>query len=111
MSEGRSPERLCEAAACGRDLMAKPWSDVLVQRTVAALGEGQAAALGGDRTALHAVRGGDVDVDGLRPGLELLVRDLVDLRRAHRDPGLGELAGHSLLDPDVVGSGVARRVS
>ena len=24
MSEGRSPERLCGAAACGRDLMAKP---------------------------------------------------------------------------------------
>ena len=26
MSEGRSPERLCQAAACGRDLMAKPSS-------------------------------------------------------------------------------------
>jgi hypothetical protein len=25
MSEGRSPERLCGAAACGRDLMAKPF--------------------------------------------------------------------------------------
>ena len=36
-------------------------------------------------------------------GGELVVEDLVHLRRAHRDPGLGDLARHLRLEPDVVG--------
>jgi hypothetical protein len=52
-----------------------------------------------------------VDVDLGGAVLELLVGDLVDLRRAHRDPGLGDLARHLGLDADVVGRVVAGRVA
>ena len=41
----------------------------------------------------------------------LLLGDLIDLRRAHRDPGLGDLARDVRLDPDVVRRVVAGRVS
>src|SRR4051794_6312028 len=86
-------------------------SGLLVEGAVAALGQRQPAALGGDRTALDAVRSGHVDVDGLGAGLELVLRDLVDLRRAHRDPGLGDLLRDAVLDPHVVRGIVAGRIA
>ena len=51
MSEGRSPERLCGAAACGRDPMAKPVEcGMNAKRTERTADPGQPrGALGGDR--------------------------------------------------------------
>src|SRR4051794_32349632 len=57
----------------------------LIQRPVAALGRRQTPALGGDRTALHAVGVVDDHVD--RPLLGGVLGDLIDPRRAHPAPG------------------------
>src|SRR3954468_24468115 len=87
----------------------------LIIRPVAALGWRQAAALRGDGAALHAVRWRDLDVDAL--ALEVvrqaaavllqavldLVRERVDLCRAHVLPHDGQLDWHVLLNADVVG--------
>src|SRR3954453_3159487 len=80
-----------------------------VQRAVAALGRRQATALGGDRTALDAVRVIDDDVDG--PVFGRVLGDLVDARGAHPAPCLRQLARNALLYPDVVRGVVARRVA
>ena len=42
---------------------------------------------------------------------QLVLGDLVDLGRAHRDPGLGDLAGNVSLDADVVRGVVAGGVA
>src|SRR5207253_2197340 len=79
----------------------------------------QASALRGDGPALDAVRRRDLEVDG--PALESLapvrvqllehvVRELVDLRRAHVAPHERELERDLVLDSDVVRGVVARRV-
>src|SRR5689334_20526745 len=81
----------------------------LVNGTVAALGRGQAPALGGDRAALHAVGGVDDQVDHALRGRVL--RDLVDAGRAHPGPALGHLARDALLDADVRRGVVAGRVA
>src|SRR5215217_2708178 len=93
----------------------------LVVRPVAALGWRQAAALRRDGSALHAVRGGDLELHlalavelavavRLR-GLELLVGHLVDLRRAHVLPHQGDLERNLVLDAYVVRRVVAGRVA
>src|SRR6185295_18142171 len=84
---------------------------LLIKRAVAALGQRQPAALGGNRAALDAVGGGDVDVYLGGAVFELVLGDLVDLGRAHRDPGLGYLARDLGLDADVVGGVVAGGVA
>src|ERR1041384_2092897 len=81
---------------------------VLVQRAVAALGRRETAALGGDRSALDAVRVVDDHVDVALLGR--VVGDLVHAGRAHPLPGLRHLAGDVGLDPDVVRRVVAGRV-
>src|SRR4051794_882628 len=81
----------------------------LVQGPVAALGRRQAPALGRDRPTLHAVGVVDDHVDVALLGR--IVGDLVDPRRAHPAPRLGERPRHVLLHADVVGRVVARRVA
>jgi hypothetical protein len=61
---------------------------------------GQPAALGGDRAALDAVRRGDLD---LHIAVTCLVADLVDLRRAHSRPELGDLRRNVVAYAQVVG--------
>src|ERR671915_826493 len=82
----------------------------LVDRSVAALGRRQAPALGGDRAALDAVRWVDDQVD-VRRVLGRVLGQLVDAGRAHPRPRLGQLARDALLDADVAGRVVARRVA
>src|SRR5215218_1667976 len=82
---------------------------LLVQRTIPTLWCGEAPALGRDRAALHAVGVVDDHVDVARLGR--VVGDLVHAGRAHPLPGLGDLARHVLLDPDVVRGVVARGVA
>src|SRR5687767_3163830 len=96
---------------------ARPWPcrdptalRLLVVRAFAALGRREAAALGGDRPTLHAVRGRYLEVDDLL-GVELavallqlledLLGHLVHLRRAHLLPHERELERHLALDADV----------
>src|SRR4051794_22758371 len=81
----------------------------LVHRPVATLGRRQTTALGGDRTALDAVGGVDDQVD--HPLLRRVLGDLVDAGGAHPGPALADLTRHPLLDPDVRGRVVARRVA
>src|SRR5215204_7598634 len=81
----------------------------LIIRAVAALGRRQAAALCGDGSALHAVRRGDLELHlvlavrlaVLGRGLELVVRHLVNLSRAHVLPHERDLERHLVLDADV----------
>src|SRR5215210_5689261 len=94
---------------------------LLVVRSVAALGGRQAAALRGDRPALHAVRRRHLQVHLAlavqlavalgRHLLELLLGHLVDRRGTHVLPHQRHVERHLLLDADVVGSIVAGGVS
>src|SRR5690242_3712380 len=81
----------------------------LVNGAVAALGRGEAAALGRDRSALHAVGRVHDQVDEAL--LRRVLGHLVHAGRAHPRPALGDLARDVLLDPDVRGRVVARRVA
>src|SRR5687768_12972560 len=91
----------------------------LVVGAVATLGRGQAAALGGYRTALHAVGWRHLKrdlalavqsaVDPRR--LELLLRHLVDGGRAHVLPHQRQLERHLLLEADVVRGIVTRGIA
>ncbi len=87
-----------------------------VQRSVAALGNGQAPAFGCDGAALDAVCVVDDHVDEAGfapahlPGIRILW-DLVDAGRAHPFPGFGDLARDVGLDADVVGGVVTGRVA
>src|SRR3954471_24409481 len=74
----------------------------LVVRARAALRRGQPAAFGGDRAALDAVRGRHLDA---------VLDHLVDRRRAHARPQLGQLPRRLALHADVVRRVVARRVA
>src|SRR5687767_14053194 len=84
---------------------------LLVVRALAALGRRQAPALGGNGTALHAVRRSDFDLDlllridvavlALLQLLENLLGHLVDLGRAHLLPHQPQLERDLLADADV----------
>src|SRR6185503_10090599 len=84
---------------------AETWLDGLRQRVLgagAALRRREAAALGGDRTALHAVRGRYVDSR---------LRCFVDLRRAHPLPEERDVLRHFPPENDVVRLIVTRLVA
>src|SRR2546423_8147357 len=81
----------------------------LVERPVAALGGRQPTALGGDRSALHAVGVVDDHVD--LAVLGSVLGDLVHTGRAHPAPRLGDLARHTFAHANVVGRVVAGRVA
>src|SRR5438105_4845966 len=73
----------------------------------------QAAAFGGDGSALDAVRGGEFYFDGFVAGgvSAVGVADFVDLRGAHSFPREGQVARDLRLHADVVRLVVARAVA
>src|SRR5579864_3110814 len=80
---------------------------VRVLRPGAALGRRQAAALRGDRAALHAVRRCEIDGDG---PVAADGSDLVHLRGAHVHPQLRDVARNLALETDVIRLVVSRLI-
>src|SRR5919109_4840964 len=97
-------------SSTGGAAFARGWSHQCVFGAVPTLGRRQASALRGDRAALDAVGGSDLDSDDIA-GRALFTRDLVDLGRTHAHPRLRELPSHLVVDADVARSIVAGLVS